>query len=299
MRTRNPRLTAAVLLLALLTPVVALAQASIDERHPLASGGRVEVDNVAGSIRVRGWDRDEVAITGSLGSGQRLDVDASRNRVRAKVVYPRNSRSGRGARLELRVPKGAELHVNAVSADVDIADVDLRRLQAKSVSGTMDAAGRARETDLGSVSGAIRARVTTPRLDVGTVSGRVEVDGGVSGEVRVETVSGRVALTATRLERLRGESVSGGMTIRAGALAPGGRIALETVSGRVGLQLPADVSAQLRVSTFSGGIESDAGEVQRQRYGPGRSLDTRLGSGDGDVSVNSHSGSVRVDIGGR
>ncbi|MEZ0469758.1 DUF4097 family beta strand repeat-containing protein [Luteimonas salinilitoris] len=301
MRIRIPRLAAATaLLLALLAPVPAvLAQASIDERHPLASGGRVEVENVAGSIRVSGWDRDEVTVTGSLGEGQRLEVDASRNRVRVEVIYPRNSRGGRGAQLELRVPRGAELQASAVSADVDITEVDLRRLQAKSVSGGVNVAGRAGEADLGSVSGAIRARIATPRLEAGTVSGRIEVDGGVSGDVRVESVSGPIALTAAKIEQLRGESVSGGMTVRAGALAPGGRIVLESVSGRIGLQLPADASAQLRVSSFSGGIESDAGEVQRQRYGPGRNLDTRLGGGDGDVSIKSHSGSVRVDIGGR
>lgn len=301
MRIRIPRLAAATaLLLALLLPIPAvLAQTSIDERHPLASGGRVEVENVAGSIRVRGWDRDEVTVTGSLGEGQRLEVDASRNRVRVQVIYPRNSRSGRGAQLELRVPRGAELQASAVSADVDITDVDLRRLQAKSVSGGVNVAGRAGEADLGSVSGAIRARIVTARMEAGTVSGRIEVDGGVSGDVRVESVSGTITLAAAKLEQLRGESVSGGMTVQAGALAPGGRIVLESVSGRIGLQLPTNASAQLRVSSFSGDIESDAGEVQRQRYGPGRSLDTRLGGGDGDVSIKSHSGSVRVDIGGR
>ncbi|WP_407351255.1 DUF4097 family beta strand repeat-containing protein [Luteimonas sp. R10] len=301
MPIRIPRLAAVpALLLALLMPVSAvLAQTSVDERHPLASGGRVEVENVAGSIRVRGWDRDEVTVTGSLGEGQRLEVDASSNRVRVEVVYPRNSRGGRGAQLELRVPRGAELQVSAVSADVDITDVDLRRLQAKSVSGGVNAAGRAGEADLGSVSGTIRARIATPRLEASTVSGRIDADGGISGDVRVESVSGAIALTAAKLEQLRGESVSGGITVRAGALAPGGRIVLESVSGRIGLQLPAGASAQLRVSSFSGNIESDVGEVQRQRYGPGRNLDARLGGGDGDVSIKSHSGSVRVDVGGR
>ncbi|WP_149193173.1 DUF4097 family beta strand repeat-containing protein [Luteimonas suaedae] len=301
MPIRIPRLAAATaLLLALLLPAsTLLAQTSIDERHPLASGGRVEVENVAGSIRVSGWDRDEVTVTGSLGEGQRLEVDASRNRVRIKVIYPRNSRGGRGAQLELRVPKGAELQASAVSADVDVTGVDLRRLQAKSVSGGVNVAGRTGEADLGSVSGAIRGRIATPRLEAGTVSGRIEIDGGVSGDVRLESVSGAISLTAAKIEQLRGESVSGGMTVRAGALAPGGRIVLESVSGSIGLQLPADASAQLRVSSFSGNITSDAGEVERPRYGPGRSLDTRLGGGDGDVSIKSHSGSVRVDIGGR
>ncbi|NZA27085.1 DUF4097 family beta strand repeat protein [Luteimonas sp. SJ-92] len=296
---RRRWIAGAFALLALLAPLAASAQTAVDERHPLASGGRVEVENVAGEIRVQGWDRDEVTVTGTLGAGLRLEVDASRNRVRVHVVYPRNARNSGGAKLELRVPKGAELEVDAVSADVDIAGVDLRRLQARTVSGRLNAAGRAGEARLGSVSGSIRSNVATSRFAANTVSGRVEAGGGLGGDVAAESVSGTVELTTRRVEQLRGETVSGSVRMQVGALAPGGRIAAESVSGRIRLELPGDASAQLRASSFSGDIQSDAGQVQRRRYGPGRSLDAKLGAGDGDISLQSHSGSVRVTIGGR
>lgn len=294
-------LWAFALLSALSLPLsTALARTAVDERHPLAGGGRVEVHNVAGSVRVRTWDRNEVEVTGSLGEGQRLEVDASRNRVGVRVVYPRNSSgSGRGAQLELRVPRGSELQANVVSASLDVDDADFRRLQLKSVSGDIRTSGRAGETELTSVSGGIQARVATGRFNAGTVSGRIDAGGGIDGDVSVRSVSGAIDLTAGTVEQLRGESVSGGLRVGTGALAPGGRIRLETVSGRVGLQLPRAASARLRVSSFSGSIQSDAGEVQRPRHGPGRSLDTRLGDGNGDVSIQSHSGSVRIELGGR
>ena len=95
------------------------------------------------------------------------------------------------------------------------------------------------------------------------------------------------------------ESVSGNPGVRSGGLAPRGRIALQTVSGPVMLNLPADSSAQLRVNSFNGRIKSDIGQVERPRYGPGSSLNARIGSGDGDISIKSHTGDVSVQLGGR
>ncbi|WP_058836534.1 DUF4097 family beta strand repeat-containing protein [Luteimonas abyssi] len=277
-------------------PALGWAQSRVDERHPLASGGRIEVENVAGSVRVRGWDRDEVAITGSLGRDLELEVDASRNRIHVKVAQPRSGR-GAPAEIELRVPKGAELQVTTVSASIEMADADLRRLQARSVSGRLDASGRAQEASLSTVSGAIESRLTTGRLSVDTVSGRVRAGGGITGEIEAKTVSGSIALELERVERLRAETVSGSLEVGARALAPGGRVAMESVSGRAALTLPANASARLDIQSFSGGIQSDAGEVERPRYGPGRSVRTQLGSGNGDVSIKSHSGSVRLSLG--
>ena len=290
--------TAYLLVATLLAPAApALAQDSVNERHTLAAGGRVELDNVAGDVHVQGWDRNEVVLTGELGQGQRLDVQSSANRVQLRVVYPQNSRNSSGARLELKVPRGAELAAQTVSADLDLADVDLARLQAQTVSGTLRAQGKARESSLSTVSGSLQSQLVTQRLRANTVSGRIRA-GGAGGDVAVETVSGSINLEAGALSRLRGETVSGTMDIGVAGLAPGGSIELQSVSGGIGLRLPKDISARLRVETFSGDIDSDAGTVEKPEYGPGHSLEAKLGSGDGDVDIDSHSGAVRVRRGG-
>lgn len=284
--------------LGLLLPLAVQAATRVDERAPLAAGGRVELSNIAGKVSVRGWDRNEVGLSGSMADGLTLKQDRSTNRVRWEVVYPRNSNNG-GATLELRVPRAVEVQLGTVSADIDVAEVDVRRLKADAVSGDISAAGRSGEAALNTVSGGIRSQLQTPRLDLRTVSGAVQAGGGVSGEVAVETVSGSIKVDAGRVQRLGAEAVSGSLTIAATGLAPGGKVTLQTVSGSIGLQLPRAVSAQLRVKTFSGDIQSDAGTVQKPRYGPGRSLETTLGGGDGDIAINAHSGSVRVGLGAR
>ncbi|MDN8649790.1 DUF4097 family beta strand repeat-containing protein [Stenotrophomonas indicatrix] len=290
MRTLSP-LCAALLLV----PAMALADTRVDERHNVAAGGRIELSNVAGKVTVRGWDRNDVQLTGTLSDGLQLRQEKSANRVRWEIEYPRRGNNG-GATLTLNVPRSVELLLSTVSADQDISGVDVRRLQADTVSGNLAAAGRSGDSVLNTVSGNVAARLQTPRLDVNTVSGRIEAGGGVSGEIGAQTVSGRVGVDAGRIQRLVVETVSGGIDLSATALAPGGRINVESVSASVSLRLPRTVSAQLSVNSFSGSINSDAGKVERPRYGPGSSLDARLGSGDGDIRVQSHSGSVQVRL---
>lgn len=279
----------------LLVPAMALADTRVDERHNVAAGGRIELSNVAGKVTVRGWDRNDVQLTGTLSDGLQLRQEKSANRVRWEIEYPRRGNSG-GATLTLNVPRSVELLLSTVSADQDISGVDVRRLQADTVSGSLSASGRSGDSKLNTVSGNVTARLQTPRLDVNTVSGRIEAGGGVSGEIGAQTVSGRVGVDAGRIQRLVVETVSGGIDLSATALAPGGRINVESVSASVSLLLPRTVSAQLSVNSFSGSINSDAGKVERPRYGPGSSLDARLGSGDGDIRVQSHSGSVQVRL---
>ncbi|WP_154221273.1 DUF4097 family beta strand repeat-containing protein [Xanthomonas oryzae] len=196
-----------LLLLAAFCAVPAAAQTAIKQSHPMARGRRVELENIAGSIRVRGWDRDEVALTGSLGEGQRLQVDESANRLQFEVIYPRNSRNSKGAELKLRVPRGAVLQVDAVSAAVDVDQVDLARLRLKSVSGDVIAAGRAKEAQLETVSGALRSTLSSGRTTLGTVGGQLNAPTGASGAVAVESVSGDIRIGAGQVPRLRAERV--------------------------------------------------------------------------------------------
>ena len=73
-----------------------------------------------------------------------------------------------------------------------------------------------------------------------------------------------------------------------------GRNQAQTMSGEVRTELPADVSARIEAETFSGRIRSDFGTVKKPEYGPGSSLDARVGDGDAQISVKSFSGNVDI-----
>ena len=106
-------------------------------------------------------------------------------------------------------------------------------------------------------------------------------------------MSGNARLTSQDLDRLSINSVSGDATVQA-RLKPDGVFNAETLSGRLTVTLPASTSAKLSIQTFSGDIVSPVGKVDREEYGPGKSLQAQLGQGRGKINVESFSGTVKL-----
>jgi DUF4097 and DUF4098 domain-containing protein YvlB len=278
------------------------AQRAIDETRSLSRDGAVDVENLAGSVRVRGWDRNEVRVTGTLGRNvEALDVDGSGSRVSIRVRHPRRRGSWRdsGTELEIRVPAGARLRVEAVSADIDVEGVD-GSLDLESVSGDVDIRGAGGDVRAESVSGTVRFEGTSRDLRLEAVSGDVVVVGVDGAVVRAGSVSGDVDIRGGTFRDGTFETVSGSVAFR-GALAPDGSFEFESHSGRVLLELTGDVNATFDLSTFSGDIRGSvegmdlADHVQRtSRWTPGKEGRLTVGRGSARVGASSFSGTVEI-----
>lgn len=292
-------LTSAAVLAAFAGP--AHAARPIDQTRAVDADARIDVSNIKGSVTVVVWDRNEVAISGTLGDGSKgLTVEGGGSRLTVRVEPPEksgwfswgaDSRMGETT-LRLSVPRRAELNVEVVSASVDVDGTAGRRLSVESVSGALHLAGQPDECDLSSVSGRIEVAGCRQRLDVESVSGNVRVrDAG--GELEFETVSGDINVDTARYRKLNAGTVSGTITIR-GEVEADGRVEIESMSGDVSLQIAADASVDLHAETFSGRIRSDFGTVKSEDHGPGRSLDTKIGRGGARVRIETFSGSIGI-----
>src|SRR5688572_4282618 len=118
----------------------AAAQQNVDERRPAAPNGLVEIENPNGSVRVTGWNRPEVAVTGSLGPGaEGLSVTGEHNRVRIEVETRGNPHNVSSS-LEVRVPEGSRLEIESFQGAIAVADVK-GSVHAENVSGNVTVAG--------------------------------------------------------------------------------------------------------------------------------------------------------------
>ncbi|HEX6572475.1 MAG TPA: hypothetical protein VF055_10660, partial [Steroidobacteraceae bacterium] len=144
--------TCAIALLAAL-PGIAAAGEPINKRTSADPNGTVEVSNVAGSVTVTGWDRNEVAVTGELGDGtETLEFTKADKLTRVKVVVPKRSYNVDDTDLIVKVPAGSVLSVNTVSADVIVQGVrGAQRLQA--VSGDVRTEASGEDVECRTVSG--------------------------------------------------------------------------------------------------------------------------------------------------
>jgi DUF4097 and DUF4098 domain-containing protein YvlB len=279
-------------------PLAATGSDSVERKVAADPKGEVVISNVSGTIDVRGWDRNEVLVTGHLGRGvERLDVESSGGRTFIKVVLPRGNSHDGDADIEVSVPKGSSVEVTAVSADVSSRGV-LGAQRLKSVSGEVTADIAGDESDVRSVSGdvTVRGNGAPIRLRVSSVSGSLDLS-NIAGSLDVVTVSGDARVQMGETREVRGRTTSGNLTV-SGKLTRDGRVDVEGVSGDLTLQVSAPGGVSAEVESFSGDIQGclASGKVERaSKYGPGSRLNLRaVEAGGARIRAKTLSGDVEI-----
>ena len=279
----------------------ALADTPIQLRHDATPTARIGIGNVAGTVNVTAWDRNEVQVSGRLGDGAKpLAITGSNGNLEIRV----EPQGGSGwfnwggdskmapTTLELHVPRAASLDVNVVSAPLVIDGMDGGSIQVHTVSGKARINARTPSLKVHSVSGGIEQAGHADRADLQTVSGEILAP-ALGPEVELQTISGRIQASGGPWRKLTLSTVSGDVQLT-GGLAAGGSLGIDSMSGDVQLQLPATTSASLHASSFSGDLRSDFGTPKEPEHGPGSSLDVRLGNGAGKINIETFSGDLRV-----
>lgn len=264
------------LLIAATAALPASAERRVDEVRQVAADATVTVENIAGSLRLTGWDRNAVSVTGTLGAGlEKVDIAGNANRLDIRVIYPEHCHECGGADLELKVPAGCRLEVSTVSADIDVQQLK-GEARLETVSGELQVSAEGPSLRAQTVSGDLTIRSAGKRVDANSVSGDLSATLPALLDGELETVSGKVHIDAD--------------------LAAAGRLEAQTVSGDVELRLPGGVGADFDVRTFSGEISNDFGqEVRRSgEHHSGHELRFSNGSGSARVNIKTHSGDVRL-----
>jgi len=237
---------------------VVWSQQTVNQRRAASRDGIVEIENIAGSVVVIGWDRAEVEVTGTISRrNSRLDFDSVENRTKIEVDVDDDEDVGE-SHLEIRVPRDSRLDIETVSASVEVRDV----------RGDME---------IQTVAGPVEVRGAPRELEIGTISSRIDFVG--DGELRrgdFQSVSGRIEVDAD--------------------LSPSGRFEFETVSGAVTLRVPRSIGADFDVSSFSGDIMNDFGGVARKSspYIPAKELRMSVGGGGARVEIETLSGVIKI-----
>jgi DUF4097 and DUF4098 domain-containing protein YvlB len=295
MRIRNTFLSAAIFA-AIAGP--ASAEQEITKRATVLPDATIEVSNVQGSVDVSVWDRNEVELVAVLESSKdELEFEATDRHVRIEVDRP-NSRyhsDEDDAILTLRVPKGARLIVDTVSADITI--VGVRGEQSlESVSGEVQTQAFDAPVSTSAVSGDVTITGNGGKAVVSTdnVSGSATVS-GIRGSYEGEVVSGSINATVAAAERLNVDTVSGDIEVHAD-LVPTARVAMESISGTIRMIVKPPVNADFDLESFSGDIENCFGQKARDtsKYTPGSELDFTQGKGGARVEIQTLSGEISI-----
>lgn len=280
----------------------ATAQERISERKSVQADGLVKVTNIFGSVRVSGWDRNEVSVEGTLGEGTKeLQFTVEGGETEIKVVLPteaekraRGIEKVRESDLEIRIPAGSTLEVETVTADITTSELS-GNLDLHTVTGKVDVVGSPSNVRVESMTGDIDIDSPQGPVRASTVSGRITIK-EASGRVDAESIAGQIKVAGKEIEEVNISCLSGHVYFE-DDLVSGAIVHIENHSGNVTLTLSEDVSADFDISTFSGSIKNEFGpEAERTgRFGPGRVLSFVTGSGDARVRVKLFSGNVVIE----
>lgn len=274
-------------------PLAAFAGQSVDQRWDIDAGAMISIENVSGEVVVKGWDRNEAHLTGSLGdSVDELELKADTSSLQINVIN-HNRRNVDDTYLMLMVPEGASINAGGVAADVTVTGLKNAKLTAKTVSGDVEVSATSDWVTVESVSGDVVFEGQTSRISAESVSGDIELS-GVSGQVTATTVSGDVELAAGKVDNARFETVSGDIEAVM-SVSDNGKLSAESMSGDVTITLPASQQGSFRAESFSGRISTDFGEVERARHGPGSHLKYASGKGGAEIRIESFSGNITLE----
>lgn len=224
------------------------------QTYPLAASGRVSLSNINGSVRIAGWDRNEVkvdavkrAYTPERLREAQIKVDANSGAIEIETEYPEYRWTSRDS----------ERHENPATVEY-----------------TLTVPRNARIEEVNLVNGGIDIEGVTGPVHASSVNGKVAAR-GLSGPVNLSVVNGRLEATLDSLNA-------------------SGAVNLSAVNGALVVTLPSDSNATLHADTVHGPISNDFSLPVREGEFVGRELAGRLGAGATRVSLSNVNGSIQI-----
>ncbi len=220
------------------------------QTYPLATGGRIALDNINGAVHITAWDKNEVKVDAvkSAYSKERLGeatikIDASKDSVSIRTEYPSHDQTWNNhdrdnpASVEytLMVPRGARLD------------------EIKLVNGSLDIQGVAGEVRAACINGQLTARGLQGPTKLSTINGATEAEFDRLGDsIELSSVNGSVELTlpSDSQAKLEASTVHGGIDNDFGLHVNNHQWVGQNLRGELG-----NGSTRIKLSNVNGGIE--------------------------------------------
>jgi DUF4097 and DUF4098 domain-containing protein YvlB len=267
------------------------AAGSLDTTVVFDARGTLTVTCPQGAVIITGSDRNEIKVRARTENGA---IRFTSNGTRA-TLEPASGRGCNDGHFEVVVPVGTRVSARSWSGSVSVKGVR-GDLETRTQSADVEIRDVGR-IDVESLSGDVSIQGVNGESMIHTVSGDIDL-GGARGDVEIETVSGDMDLRDVVAKQVRTHTTSGDVSFT-GAIMPDGRYEYNTHSGEVRLTLPADVGAQLTISTYSGGIESDFPVTLKAGDHENKRLSFSLGQGTARIIAETFSGDITLASNGR
>jgi hypothetical protein len=233
-------------------------QATEEFHHtvPMAANGTVDVAVVIGSIRVAGWDRNEVRVDA---------VKRGSSKERVAAVKINVNTSGNGIQIEAKYPERRNWF-GFTTADESYYNGN----DAVVTDYTLTVPRKARLTQIRTLRGDIVVAGIEGGISGGAMNGVITAK-NVAGQVHLQAMNGNEEISLVRLD---------------------GDVEIECMRGDVRVTVPSDSNADLRIEALNGRIQSDFGAPSTEPGPP--HLAAHVGQGGPSLNVRAFGGNVEL-----
>ncbi|MEW6734260.1 MAG: DUF4097 family beta strand repeat-containing protein [Acidobacteriota bacterium] len=220
----------------------------------LERGGRVSIRNQIGSIKITGWERDDVEAQATGEDGlEPIQVEMISGQAQPCLMLSCPARGQRGAEidLEVKLPRYAQIEsVTIARGDIEIKGIE-GAIKASSSrgdiyvdgAGSIEARGSNGRVSINGVNGSASAHLNNGDLVAKNVKGNLSAK-LLNGDANIENVQGLVNISTT----------SGSINV----FKAGGNVQVVSLSDSISVK---DVKGRVEANSASGSIElSDVGE---------------------------------------
>lgn len=222
------------------------------QTYAIAADGRVELDNINGSVHISSWDRNEVKVdavkyadTKERLDEMKIDIDSGKDYLSIQTKYPDHNNNWNwgshnnpgGVEYTLTVPRSIRLdEIKLINGSLDVTNVS-GEVRASCINGRLEAHDVSGRAELSTVNGKLEAKfnqLAGQSIELNSVNGSVDltIPSDSNADVEASTVSGGISNDfGLRVihhhfvgHDLHGEIGNGGTRIR-----------LEDVNGRVSI----------------------------------------------------------------
>ena len=287
------RFIAAAVACVLLPVAQAAAQRpTTDTTLTAAADVRIAVQNNAGEVIVRTWNRNAVRISARHSPRDFIKIGATEASIRIGA----ESRRGMtfSVDYELTVPAGASITINGMYNDATIEGVR-GTVRVETLGGNINLRGGDGVVQLKSVQGTVTVEDAKGKIEVRGVN-RGLVLRRIEGDVVAETVNGSILMEGIRSANVDAATVNGRIVYE-GTIRDNGRYSFGTHNGEVRVSVPEGSNATFSVATYGGHFvpripitrPAATGSTEGRRQ---RRHSFTLGNGTALVEIESFQGNI-------
>src|SRR5438094_1194219 len=262
----------------------------MDQTVQVSRGTKLDVNNFAGDVVVKVWDKDAVRVEVNHSDREAVDVKQADQSV---TIRSRSTRGGPPRSLDytISVPKWMAISVSGTYADVTMDGVG-GDVTVDTTRGDIKVVGGSGFISLKWVQGVITLEKAKGRVEVRSVNEGIRL-ADINADLSAETTNGSIILDRVDSTNVDLYTVNGNISYD-GPIKDKGLYRLTTHNGLIAMPVADKANATLTVRTYNGGIRStftlpgDSAERRNKR------MTLTLGNGSAHVELESFGGTISL-----